>query len=308
MEPVLAGVEMPPLFQPLSSVKKSDGYLEIVRCLDPAQDMYLHDHRLDGKLVLPAAMAIELMAEAAQIGWSQFSVSSLQDFRVFKGIVLDNSTRHVRILIRQQENITPQQEAIRHVVTITDDERPERMFYKATVILRRYLSKPRQYEALSDSNMKKNSLSPAEAYDEFLFHGPLFRCIQHIEGISKQGIIATVAPSSPKACLSGIQRGNWLMDPVVLDSGPQLAIIWGRTYLDITPLPSRFRAVHLFKPFHHSPSIHCQLHVLERPNKHTILANVYFVEPKGSVIGMIEGLESTGSKSLNRLVAAKNSL
>src|SRR2546423_62472 len=39
--------------------------LEIVRTLDPEHDLYLQDHRLDGRPVLPFAVALELMAEVA---------------------------------------------------------------------------------------------------------------------------------------------------------------------------------------------------------------------------------------------------
>ena len=39
------------------------------RTLDLARDLYLRDHRLDGRPVLPFAVAMELMAEVAAAGW-----------------------------------------------------------------------------------------------------------------------------------------------------------------------------------------------------------------------------------------------
>ena len=76
-----------PLLESSARVSRSNGSLEIVRHFDPVHDLYLQDHRLDGKPVVPAAVAVEFMAEAAQLGWPGWKVlggrrhSSLQRHR-----------------------------------------------------------------------------------------------------------------------------------------------------------------------------------------------------------------------------------
>ena len=97
------------------------------------------------------------------------------------------------------------------------------------------------------------------------------------------------------------------MDPVVLDGGLQLALLWARNYLDITVLPSSFRAVRIFRPFHSASTIRCHLRVLEVFGEQTVHYNIYFRDPEGFLLGMIERVEATGSRALNRLTGSDSS-
>ncbi len=293
-----------PLLQNMTTFKETNGLLEIAKRLDPAQDLYLRDHRLDLKPVLPAAMAIELIAEVAQMAWPELKVFAVKDARVFKGIVLEGTYRDVRISAISREFIAPHPETIQLDVTIKDNELPEIIFYKATVVLKQNLPHSKQYELPTNDGMKAFAISARDAYRELLFHGPQFQCIQSIDGISEQGMLVTLLPSSPRECLADQPLGQWLIDPIVTDSGPQLALLWARTYLDITPLPSRFKEVRIFKPFHSSPLIRCYFQVLREFGKHSVYADVFYVDHEGYLLGMIKGLESTGSKSLNRLAGS----
>ena len=63
--------------------------VQVIRTLDPAKDLYLRDHVLDGKPVFPLAMAMEWMTETAQHHWPDFQVASLQDLSVLRGVILD---------------------------------------------------------------------------------------------------------------------------------------------------------------------------------------------------------------------------
>ncbi|MFQ5902907.1 MAG: SDR family NAD(P)-dependent oxidoreductase, partial [Candidatus Binatia bacterium] len=293
-----------PLLQNITTFKKTDGLLEIVKRLDPAQDLYLRDHRLDFKPVFPAAMAIELIAEVGQMAWPDLKVAAVRDVRVFKGIVLDDNYRDIRISGCSQGYIGPDPESIELDVTIKDTELPEITFYKATVVLKRNLPHPEQYQLPANDGMKPFATSVEEAYRRLLFHGPRFQCIQSIDGISEQGMLVTLLPSSPTECVANEPLGHWLIDPIVMDSGPQLALLWARTYFDITPLPSRFQEVRIFKPFHSSSLIRCCFHVLRESVKQSVYANVFYMDQEGCLLGMIKGLESTGTKSLNRLAGS----
>jgi hypothetical protein len=74
----------------------------------------------------------------------------------------------------------------------------------------------------------------------------------------------------------------------------------------VTPLPSSFKAVRLYQPFHMSSLIRCYVQVLEGSGNKSVYADVYYVDEAGKLLGMIEGLEATGSKSLNRLAGQQN--
>ncbi len=76
-----------------------DGVLEFVCELDPGYDRYLDHHRLDGKPVVPLAVATELIAEAAASGWPKRQVVALRDLRPLHGIVLDAGAKTIRVRV-----------------------------------------------------------------------------------------------------------------------------------------------------------------------------------------------------------------
>jgi hypothetical protein len=161
-----------------------------------------------------------------------------------------------------------------------------------------------------------------EAYQQWLFHGPILQSITQIEGIGDNGIIASLVTSSPEKCLakaipkSKIQNpnspelakehripnseGSWIIDPVILDCSLQLTILWGRMYLDMTSLPSRFGTYKRFGEFN-GKKISCQVCVRPDSKGHVIRADVAFIGEDGRLLGLLEDLEHNCSKSLNRL-------
>ena len=79
----------------------ADGSVEMIRTLDPAHDVYLNDHRLDGKPVFPMAMALELMAEAAPAAWlARPTRDRNEELRLLRGLVLDNGSQPLRVLAK----------------------------------------------------------------------------------------------------------------------------------------------------------------------------------------------------------------
>ena len=54
--------------------------------MDLERDLYLRDHRLDGRPVLPFAVALELMAEVAAAGWPDREVIAVRHVRLLRGI------------------------------------------------------------------------------------------------------------------------------------------------------------------------------------------------------------------------------
>jgi hypothetical protein len=292
-----------PLLQE-SPLVRNNGFLEIERRLDPQRDLYLLDHCLDGKPVLPAAMAVEFMAEAAQKGWPEWNLTALQDIRVFKGIVVEEKTRDLQISGRPQGKISPESEHIKIEVTLKDLRRPRQQLYRALAVLDRRASPP-QLSVPALGGLEPFWTSPQGAYESWLFHGPRFQCIRHIEGISKEGMIATLVPSLPSKNLAEGPAGHWLIDPVVLDGGLQMALLWARNYMDITVLPSRFEGVHRFGPFHATSAIRCTMQVVEQTGMQAITYNMVFVDERGELLGMIDRVEATGSRELNRLAGAR---
>jgi hypothetical protein len=274
--------------------------VEVVRTLDPSTDLYLNDHRMDDKPVLPVAMAVELMAEVAQEGWSDLEVVGLQDLRLFKGIVLENGPKQVRIRATPGAgNGSVKQIA----VEIDDPARAGQPYYRAKVELADRLPQPPRYTPAGSEVLRPFPMSVVDAYRRWLFHGRLFQGITDIEGIAERAIKGTLVSSTPNQCLESRSGGPWLIDPVVFDSGLQLFLLWARASLDKTPLPSRFQRYRRFGPLQEA-SLTCHVRILEQSRDPVVNIDIAFVGPDGRLLGLLENMEGTCSRSLNRLASA----
>ena len=174
----------------------------------------------------------------------------------------------------------------------------------AEVELGPQLIAPAPYAPLQLVNPRSLPISIAEAYDQWLFHGPLFAGIADVEALGDNGIIAALSPSTPKRCLAESPKGHWLIDPVMVDSALQLVILWARTYLNMTPLPARLTCYHRYAgPI--SGAVRCEARVSHIAGTPVIHADFRFIDKAGKLVGWLEGLEGTCSKALNRLAATR---
>jgi NAD(P)-dependent dehydrogenase (short-subunit alcohol dehydrogenase family) len=299
--PAEAAPPVLPLLQHFAACRKTGGFLEISRRLDPDYDLYLKDHRLDFKSVLPAAMAIEFMAEAGRMACPGCQMVGLKGVRVLKGIVLAEVSQDILIQVDLPASLTEPAEL---KVTIKDPVRQELLFYQGTVVLSQSPQLPEKYHLPLAGDFQPFGLSVIQAYNSLTFHGPIFQGIHSIQGISDKGMLATLAPSAPQSCLAGKPAGQWLIDPIVMDCGLQLGLLWWRTYLDVTPLPTSFEEIRLFQPFHTVERLRCYYEVLSLVGQQTMYANIYFFSRDGQLLGLVKGFESTGSKALNRLAGS----
>jgi len=271
------------------------------RILDPAIDVYLDDHRLDGRPVLPMAAALEMMVELAELGWPALTVTEVRELSVIKGITLSEGNNHqksVRFDARVVDDRHP--DALVARIEVRDAENPNVLHYRSTVVQARSLERldnhrPAQVE-------KAYPLTIADAYRKYLFHGHRFAHIEQIDGATRSGLLAQIRPSDPESFING-GSGDWLIDPVVIDSGLQLVLLWARNELDVTPLPARFARYRRFGPL--SPSnggpILCELKVRPQAGGSIVVSDLTFFEEDGKVLGILEGLECPASRELNRL-------
>ena len=291
-----------PLLDGLESCAADGGGFEIRRLLDPATDLFLLDHQMDGRPVLPAAVAMELFAEIVRHGWPDWEVQAIQEFRVLNGVVLKDGPRP--IVVRARAATQPGQERLElSVDVLIADPESERPCYQATVLLGdRLPPAPGPFAPLREPRPYPTSVE--SAYENLLFHGPLFQGIRTIDGLGDEGISGTVVPSTPARCVRGAIGGDWLIDPVVVDSAFQLGILYARSNYDMTPLPARFRSFRRYAPFNGSP-IRCEFRSVARAGGHVLDIQIAFLDKEGRLLGMLDDMELSCSRELNRLAGPR---
>ncbi|MFO0891868.1 MAG: SDR family NAD(P)-dependent oxidoreductase [Isosphaeraceae bacterium] len=319
-----------PLMRGASVASRGDDFLEVVRWLDPEVDLYLRDHVLDGHPVLPFAVAMELMAEVASIGWPGFRLREVHDIRLLRGIVVDESRKEIRVSARarpRQPRTAGQDASETLDVVITPAEGPRRVQYRAVVELERLSAEHSGLvlPGFSSSPAPLRGAGPMpmsieEAYQKWLFHGPIFRGIQSIESICPDGARAILRMSSPNDCLRDGEPRGWLLDPVLIDSAFQMQVLWARLHWDVTLLPAgvqscRFLDRRREDPGAGEPAIRSdrgrvraireeltyELRIRPESEVPLCTADHYFFDSTGRQVGTLLRVEGTGSRKLNRL-------
>ena len=270
--------------------------------LDASRHRYLHEHVLDGKPVLPAAVALELMAEAAKTLWPGWRVVEVREHKLLKGVELKgmdvrDSARNLQVRIAPPPYGSS--EGFEVAASLESELAPGRFLphYRCVLRLEQLLPAPEHAErAFHDDK----ALSTAKAYGEWLFHGPRFQVIEKIDGLSPQGAGASVRSTRPAQWLAdGAGEQEWVFDPGLLDAAAQMAWLWSRAYRDESALPARFGRVVRYRE-HFPTQMHMQYTRIATDDPTLIRGNVLFLDEAGEAVMSIEELDSIASAALNR--------
>ena len=258
-------------------------------------DPYLLDHRIDGKLVLPAAGAAEWMAQFAAAAWPGWQVSELRDLRQFNGISLEADGER---LIQLRARASSHSDAGTQSITVEMvDPAQKRPCYRATVCLVERLPEAPviNLAAVTDAQ----PVNVGDAYAHYLFHGPRFQLIKRIDGVSLQGVDAAVQGANVKRWLD--RDGSWLFDPGLLDLPPQLAIVWSRVHHDMTALPSAFGRVSRYAGGDRNGPLKLAMRMLPDDQAQSVRYDAWITDAQGRVLVAMERCEGHMSAALNRL-------
>ena len=291
--------EMGPLLGRVTPIARPTGERIVPLRLDPARHLYLQEHVLDAKMVLPMAAALELMAEAAHALWPGWRVVEVREHKMLRGVELDRSGRDLQVFLSPPPYGSS--EGFDVSAALQSDLGAGRALthYRCVVRLEQALPVAMPAErGLHDDKM----LTVAKAYGEWLFHGPRFQVIEHVDGLSPAGSGARVRASHPSEWLArqGADSPGWLFDPALLDAAAQMAWLWARAYRDESALPARFGRVVRYRD--RLPArMHMEYERMASTDPTLIRGNVTFFDEHGQAVMAIEELDSVASAALNRL-------
>jgi NAD(P)-dependent dehydrogenase (short-subunit alcohol dehydrogenase family) len=269
-----------------------------MRDLDPSVDLYLDDHRLDGRPVLPLSFATEFMAEAAQAAWPDLRVVAVRSLQLLKGIVVDSAP--VPIVITVRTAVQSSDTGVIDVdVDISTPSMQPSVRYRSVVQLASRGVAPPAFDAPAWPLVPLPKTLD-RVYRDWTFHGPLFQRVTDIAGLGPNAMLGTIYSSSVPSVLSNVGRPLWVIDPFVFDAALQLILIWSRARNDKTALPSRFRSFAKYGTLS-DQRLDCYVAVESLAGGHALESQVHFVDAMGRVLAQLDTMETTCTHALNRL-------
>jgi acyl transferase domain-containing protein/NAD(P)H-dependent flavin oxidoreductase YrpB (nitropropane dioxygenase family)/NAD(P)-dependent dehydrogenase (short-subunit alcohol dehydrogenase family) len=266
--------------------------------IDLERARYLQQHLLDGTPVLPAAAALEMMAEAAAAGWPGWCVNEVSELRVLRGIQLNDPALDLEIIALA--SVYGDAGGFEASVELRPAGGNKPPYYRATVHLGSEPLESAPYRSTLQ-HLAATPVTAHHAYKDWLFHGPTLQTITAVTGLDKRGALADIRPTDPRDWLTGVSFDRpWLFDPGMIDSAPQMAIIWSHVIRSASSLPNRFGRVRRFGA---DPVGPCRMHFLVYPDQpdQLVKADVAFVDAKQHLRLFIEELECAVSPALVRL-------
>ena len=262
-----------------------------------ATDRYLLDHVIDGRPVLPMAMAMELMARTAAEQSPHDSVSTIRNVCALKGVTYPAGGGELTIRFESSR---------------TDDGTIEARLRSSDTKILHYSSTVEFGTPVAVNPVHLKLLEPqplpvsvAEAYRSWLFHGPLFAGIKDIEGLGRNGIIGTLQTTPPSEMFADRRAISWVTDPVLVDSGLQMIILWSRVYLEKMVLPARLGAYHRYHSLSQAGPVRCEVEIENKPGHADVRCQLRFFDARGELLAWMQDMDVIASKALNRLFKTK---
>jgi acyl transferase domain-containing protein/phosphopantetheinyl transferase (holo-ACP synthase) len=224
------------------------------RILDPAEDRYLLDHtlgrtvaRTDPELhalaLMPLAMSLEIVAEAAATLVPERIVIGLRDVRAHRWLACGDGPQTLEATARR---VTPDE--VR--VELRDLDESDRPCVEATVRLGdRYPTPPAPAAAPLDASAPSR-LDPVRLYEEAMFHGPAWQAVRAMDVVAPAGAVARLETRPRAGLLRSTPHPAFVFDPVVLDAAGQVIGFWAAERLDRAKVvfPFRLAALDVYGP------------------------------------------------------------
>jgi hypothetical protein len=271
--------------------------LAFERVLDVAGHPFLRSHVLDGRAVLPVAVAMEWLAHAATHANPGLCLQGLDDLRVLKGVVLDSASVALRFYTaapRRSGDVFDVDVELRSI-RADGGEVPH---VRATVVLTTRPAEAPVFETPSELVEGRYDRGVAGAYTDVLFHGEAFRAIERVDGYSAAGMVTGVRTRpSPGDWMAEPLRSDWLTDPLAIDAAFQTAILWCHEMLGAVSLPVGFGSYRQYKTMFPIDGVSVVLQVRSQTPR-TMTGDLTFVTRDGSVVARIEQYECVADAAL----------
>jgi len=248
---------------------------------------FLESHVINGRAVLPAALMVEWLAQAALHGNPGMRFHGLDDFKVLKGVILDAGQSITTSLLASPAQVRGKLHVV-PVKLVSQGSGREILHAQADVLL----SEEKLPTAPAADVVDISGGEIADAYSlGVLFHGVALHGIERVEVCAERGVAALLkAASAPIKWMRNPLRGTWIADPLALDSAFQMMILWSSAHRGGPSLPS---ALGRYRQFVSSfPKTGCRAVIGVALGISAIaVASIQFLDQQGNLLASAEDCE-----------------
>jgi len=257
---------------------------------------YLSDHSIQGTPVVPVTMVIEWFSRTANAFGPELILTRLLDLKVLRGISLQDFALGRERFVVHCTQLTNGSGA---TLALELADQQGRVYYRCTAELAPQRGAPQALDGANDENGESRDLA-LEAwgddvvYDgDLLFHGPAFQTIRSIGGISEHGIVAELSGMEGADWASNGEAADqeWSTDPLALDGGLQLALLWCKHVLGGASLPTGIAEIRLWTDAPSTGVIRCTLTGRTAKGSKSV-SDIAFRDASGKLLAEFVGVET----------------
>ncbi len=253
----------------------------------------LKSHVMNGKPVLPAALITEWLAHGAMHHHPGLSFLGFNDFRLFKGVVLEQGEVRPLEIYAGGSQMRDGQDCV--VAELRGDNA---LHARAEIVL------GVAYESSAPSHIEKSTGGYPYQRREYygngqLFHGKDLQSVLVVDACSEEGIQGRAGSApAPVEWMSAPVRSTWIADPLLLDSAFQMMILWSFQRLACGSLPVAIGSYRQFTE--RLPKDGAQIRVrIKHQSAHSCLACVQIFDRHDELVAVMNDYECVLDHTLN---------
>ena len=228
------------------------------RALELDEDVYLRHHTLGGTVsrfdpgltalaVMPLAMSIEILAEAASCLLPGLVVTGLRDVRAHRWLDVGERGKTVEVSARRISGERDAEQRVR--VELRETDRPGPVIDCTVLLTERYPTPPPANDIKLEQS-RPSRWQPRRLYEEAMFHQPLWQGVQSVDEIGCNGARASLRVLPREGLVRATPTPAFVLDPVVLDAAGQVIGFWAADCLERgrVVFPFRLQALDVYSP------------------------------------------------------------
>ncbi|NWH09672.1 MAG: SDR family NAD(P)-dependent oxidoreductase [Alphaproteobacteria bacterium] len=267
---VMQGRDLPVETVALASYTVPERSLRLMRLLSDQDRAALGDHSIKGQAVVPFAFVIDgLMRAGFALRPMAGSYVRLQEIQVFSGVTLPSDAA-LPMALDISLNAGAIANGQRYEVQVTSADGRPRYGAKLDVLD----AAPREDRMMSPppgGAFAPWPFSLDEAYRDFLFHGPRFAAIAALEGVSDEGGVGLLHTARDL----GWEAEGFTSDPILIDGGLQLCLLWASRGRRKLILPQSAGAFILHRSFPETGPVRCAFRATRKSDTQFVFDLLY---------------------------------